>query len=169
MQQLELSAAVEIVLFDADAFLGECFRERGIGALREGGVGEDGDAADFLWVERRDEIFDPPVDASPVDGRAEEEEIGLLSYGSVDRQRLCVSGGDGVGEPFRVARLGEITYLCFPFRCLAFLSLILDDAAAAEDSALFGRFISYGFIIFDKIDFVKYNFEKIIDEKILGF
>ena len=38
------------VLFDADAFPGECFRERGIGALREGGVGGDGDAADFLWL-----------------------------------------------------------------------------------------------------------------------
>ena len=96
---------------------------------------------------------------------------GVAAAGScVDRQRVCVSGGgDGVGEPFRVARLGEITYLCFHFRCLAFLSLILDDAAAAEDSALFGRFISYDFIIFDKIDFAKYNFEKIIDEKILGF
>ena len=50
VQQLELAAAVEIVLFDADAFPGECFRERGIGALREGGVGEAGDAADFLWL-----------------------------------------------------------------------------------------------------------------------
>ena len=38
----------------------------------------------------------------------------------------------------------------------------------ATRPTFFGYFISYGFIIFDKIDFVKYNFEKIIDEKILG-